>query len=564
VVQRLLSLVALVVLAALPVHAAAKKRAHPKKRALPVLRVVPKAAAGKASATIGAQGGTLHVNTPNRTSVTLVVPAGAVASDTTITLTPLKSVKRVPFKRGIAGAVRLAPEGLVLAKPATLQIRPRKPIKTSLQTPFSSAGNGRSFHIYPGRRGRVLSLPIMHFSIYGEGKATKQERVSEAGRQQSSTQATIERDLAQGPSTAQLAGAFESLAKQVASEVTAALSDDAMVSKALDDGLSLAEELRQAGWSSEVLPNMGDQIPASVAGRLGPLIQQIRANFPAKILDNALARALPRCEADHSQKSRDDALSILELQRMFGLTGEIDLTVLDKCYGYELLYTHTSAGSASYSWDHSTSTFTDSGTYSESRSVKLSADVQLIPSADGTTYGGSGPLQFTDRTWSSTGNEHTNEGQQYPDFCDATVTDSLTSASDGTLVAASFTIGNDVKGTATLVGLSETWHHDWNNTSGPCGSVTGDGPETYTMNFVGTEHRDAGDKVAYVYDPNSGQATSVAVHLDTGWVPGNGAVPGTGSVVATRTLSGNDYDIGSAPKQDIPFTDSFQIIRTTT
>jgi hypothetical protein len=526
--------------------------------------VISKASLGTTTVTVGPLGGTLAVRTPSGTSVRLIIPAGALGQDTKITLVPFAGLRRVPFPRGIAGAVQLRPEGLVLAKPARLLFRPRKPVPRSVQTPFSATGSGNSFHVYPGRTGRVLALPIMHFSIYGEGEATRAERVAEGTRAQSTPEATIERDAAQSPSDAELARAFIPFAKRVAAEVSEALTDDSAVSEAVNDGLSLAEELRLVGWSSDVLPDMGDRIPKSVPPQLSQLIQQIRASFPNKILDNALARAVDRCRAEHSQASRDHVMSILQIQRLVGETDAIDPSLLNECYGYELLYTHTSAGQPDYSWDHGSGQYTYMGTYSESRNVTVSADIELTRAADG-TYGGSGPLQFTSKSWSTTETVHTNEGQAGPTvWCDATLTHSLTSAADGTLVAAGFAIGDAPTGIATLTGLTETWHYEWNETSGPCKSVTDDYAAATIMTNVGHEHDQAGDQTRFITDPSTGRASAVEIHLDTGWVPGSGATPGTGSVVATRTLSGNENDLGPDVKPDIPYTDKFELLRTTT
>src|SRR4051794_35075420 len=78
---------------------------------LPVLNVVPKPAHGAISRTIGTKGGTIRVKAPHGVTVTLSIPAGALQTATPITVTPLAAVKRVPFKRGVVGAVKLAPDG---------------------------------------------------------------------------------------------------------------------------------------------------------------------------------------------------------------------------------------------------------------------------------------------------------------------------------------------------------------------------------------------------------------------------------------------------------------------
>jgi hypothetical protein len=306
------------------------------KHALPVLNVVPKTASGGASATIGSAGGRLHVTAPKGMSVTLTIPAGAIGQDTRVTMTPLAAVKHIPFRRGLAGGVKLAPEGLTLMRPAKLSLRPGKALPRKLQTAFAASGIGKSFHIYPGKRGRALELPLLHFSIYGEGAASATEVSRESGRKQANAESEAERDLAQARSDKAVADALEPWMKRVAVEVKAAGSDDRHFLDALDDALSLAEALRLQGWSSSVFPDIGDQIPKSVAPRLEPLAKKIRSYFPTKILDNAMARAADRCVANLDPSEAFRILIIEQLQRLFGSTDEITFTQLEKCLRFDL------------------------------------------------------------------------------------------------------------------------------------------------------------------------------------------------------------------------------------
>jgi hypothetical protein len=219
-----------------------------------------------------------------------------------------------------------------------------------------------------------------------------------------------------------------------------------------------------------------------------------------------------------------------------------------------------STGSPSYAYDHSDSKYTDTGTYSETRDVRFSASVPLVLEPGGTTFGGSGGLPFTSSTWSGVEHKHSNRPLAYPDFCDATVTDELTSAQGGTLVATGFTLGAGVSGKVSLVGLSESWHHDWHADSGPCGSVVQDGVETYALGAVAQEHTQAGDGVKYIYNPGTADLGAVTLTLATGWVAGT-VQPGTTGVVATRSISGVERDMLGTP--GIAFTDTFQILKTT-
>jgi hypothetical protein len=526
---------------------------------VPALRVVPKPAHHAKSASIGSAGGQIKVTTPSHVSVTLVVPAGAVASATMITVTPLKAVKRIPFSKPIAGAVQLSPEGLVLAKPAKLVLHPRRAVLRQLQTAFAATGDGHSFHIYPAHTGKKMTLSVRHFSIYGEGAATPAEQRREGKRAQTSPGAAVERDLAASASDRRLVADLEGLAQQASDEVDAAMSDDSRAGHAVDLTLTLAEELDLVGWSSEVLA-LGDQLPASVGGHLRQLLEHIRGLFPDELLNHALAATLARCRVQQTQSSRDSVLAVLELQRLLGSTDQIDLSVLDQCFGYELVYTHVSTGSVAYQYDHSDATYTDTGDYSETRDVRLSASAPLVLEPGAATFGGTATVPYTSSAWSSLEHKHSNRPLAYPDFCDSTITDTMTSHTGGSLVATGFALGATVSGKVRLVGLSDTWHHDWHVDSGPCGSVVQDGVETEALGSVAAEHAAAGDGVQYSYDSTTGDLVAITLSMTSGWTPGTAQPLSTG-VVATKTISGLDRDLNGQP--GIPFTDTFQILKTT-
>jgi hypothetical protein len=310
-------------------------------RHLPVLRIVPKPAHGAVTRTIGTHGGTIRVKAARGTTATLLIPAGALQTNAQITMTPLAAVKRVPFKRGVVGAVRLAPEGLTLIKPGKLTFQSKKQVPLARQTPFSASGRGASFHIYPGKGGRrQLSLPLFHFSIYGEGDASPAERAQEARRAQSGPQSAAERDLAMRTSPQATAERLYPYMDYVAELDKTAATDDAYAADAIAQTLSLAEELRYVGWSSEVLPEIGNDIPKSIdpalRARIEDRLNQIKSYFPDKILRNALQQASYRCSAYHQPAQADRILSIEEQLALFRVTDEVDLEPVQKCLTFEL------------------------------------------------------------------------------------------------------------------------------------------------------------------------------------------------------------------------------------
>ncbi|MGH2895708.1 MAG: hypothetical protein ACRDPM_20910 [Solirubrobacteraceae bacterium] len=308
---------------------------------LPVLNVVPRLARGTVAKTVGPSGVTLTVR-QKAGAVTLKIPPGAMAAGTAVSLSPLSAVKRVPFKHGVVGAVQIGPEGLVLQRPATLTFRPRARVPVAMQAPFSASGSGASFHLYPGRRGRTfLTVPLFHFSIYGEGEASPQEQVREEQRAQSSPQAAEERDLAGAASDTEIAKALLPAAVHVERMLREAEGDDAKALDAVDQALTFAEELRWKGWSSEVLPpGLGDSLPRDIDHTVRPgmlaVLKAISDLFPGKVLDNALRAATDRCASQHQPALAQRILDIQEARRLLGLTSEVDTGPVARCLTFEL------------------------------------------------------------------------------------------------------------------------------------------------------------------------------------------------------------------------------------
>ena len=112
---------------------------------------------------IGPAGGTVRSG-----RFTLAVPAGALARRTAITITPVARIRGLPLS-GRSAAVRLAPDGLTFAVPATLTI---ERLRGKLVA-FTASGSGRGvifLHAAAGHgRARV---EIDHFSSSGAGGTT--------------------------------------------------------------------------------------------------------------------------------------------------------------------------------------------------------------------------------------------------------------------------------------------------------------------------------------------------------------------------------------------------------
>jgi hypothetical protein len=118
--------------------------------------------AGSPEATLisAAQGGVVADSSGD---ITLTIPAGALATDTEITL------KVVPkYAEALVAVGQFGPDGLVFAKPATLAIKAASTLVPAGHTLVIGLDEGGTFTPVPGSTSQdnVVSAPIEHFSSY--------------------------------------------------------------------------------------------------------------------------------------------------------------------------------------------------------------------------------------------------------------------------------------------------------------------------------------------------------------------------------------------------------------
>jgi hypothetical protein len=179
--------------------------------------------ASAVTATMSSEGGTLTVTAGDGAVFTLTIPAGALTGVEEITLTPVVSIDDLPFSYGLAGAVQLGPEGLLLVMPATLVIQPPAPVSIDEESPFAWYNTGEDFHLFP------LTLDLTTFTInlsrfggYGLGRGTSVDRDNVASHEPSRADAQLEQQvqkevsdtrqiLSQNPTKAQANKALKNL-----------------------------------------------------------------------------------------------------------------------------------------------------------------------------------------------------------------------------------------------------------------------------------------------------------------------------------------------------------------
>jgi hypothetical protein len=298
-----------------------------------------------ASAPIGTDGGRLDAFAADGTLYSLIFPAGALASPTQITMTPLVSLGGSPLGSGLVGGVQLEPDGLELAKAATLVIQGDRIAPGPGQVAFGYHGAGQDYHLEPLYRqpppeldgqydpSKSVLVPVAHFSGTGVQPATDIDTV---------------RDLRYGAMEARDRLA-EQAAKAIQKERDGGESATPELERVLSDYLDqvVIPDAAAASFSDALFAN---GLQSYISWQRQRQLLGIEGDFAAriaqveKLLDQAfkalVKRLSDRCRAgDLAIQTR-----VLSLERQLQLLGVDDhaaefAELIDKCYRFELRVT---------------------------------------------------------------------------------------------------------------------------------------------------------------------------------------------------------------------------------
>ena len=200
------------------------------------IKVTPQLdAAHAATQQVGSAGGAINVTGADGSKYTLTIPSGALAGNVQITMTPISSLGGKPI--GDVFGVKLAPDGLLLAKVATLDVTPARSIPFAQQVGWGYNGDGKDFHLVPLADQASLRIGVSHFSADGAGSAT-------AAQQQAVT--------SQPPSTPQ--ASYEQLRAQVIEEIRVARQNGTSIDPSFTDKL---QRLADAYYDQVIAPALG-------------------------------------------------------------------------------------------------------------------------------------------------------------------------------------------------------------------------------------------------------------------------------------------------------------------
>lgn len=134
---------------------------------------------------VGAAGGTLRTTAANGATLVLTIPAGALDATETVTMTPIGGIGGLRRSGLSVGGASLAPEGLLLARTATLRIVPPRRVAEDRVTGYAFRGAGGEFHFKPAvADGDAIEVEVPHFSGAGAADATIATRNAVTGSSQ--------------------------------------------------------------------------------------------------------------------------------------------------------------------------------------------------------------------------------------------------------------------------------------------------------------------------------------------------------------------------------------------
>lgn len=308
---------------------------------------------GRRTGVISRDGGELSTVAADGRVYSLVVPAGALATDARITMTPLSGMDGLPFAGGLTGGVQLEPAGLEFSRPAALVISGENVRPQPDQVAFAYDGAGRDFHLSgwftrtpDGLEGfydpeRSVVVPVEHFSGVGVAPATDLETARTLRYQAADARNRLSQqvgDVLADERQRQLLGegdmgdlealtgpALRDFLEQVIlPEAAAASFSDAMYSSAVTDYLGWQRQLQLLGI---------DETGAGYAGATARVEALLKIAW-----EKLVERAEKRCYAgDFSIIAR-----ILPLERQHQLLGDGTGTpnefsvALKRCFRFEL------------------------------------------------------------------------------------------------------------------------------------------------------------------------------------------------------------------------------------
>jgi hypothetical protein len=336
-------------------------------------------------------GGTIQATGADGTVFTLQIPANALLSNETITLTPVSSVGGLPISGGLLAAVQFAPEGLRFQQDATLTIQPVATGPVNQQVGFGFHASGQEFYFQPLGLTEAITIPIHHFSGVGVGQGnpgnggrpTSQEDRLESVLAPLVAQERSELFPNDPPVDPQLFSQMSAEAQQYYQQILAPLLHDAET----DDTLAQVALNETTSWGDDI-SLLGFGLDPPFAGEISTFLTQQAPTILANVYDSAFNR----CVNDSSE-----SLRIEEGTKMIAAERDLELFGSEPNPNLSAQLTACMAGPLEMSFDSSMDLIfapTFPALFLEIRSHVSAGQVRLLLDTLTLTYQGIGALSY--------------------------------------------------------------------------------------------------------------------------------------------------------------------------
>jgi hypothetical protein len=118
-------------------------------------------------------GGSVSLTAADGSKFTLEVPPNAIARETEITMTAIKTLDGAPLDSNAPTAVQLEPSGSKFKETLTLTITPATEIPIEKQTVFGYENDGKDYHLMPvDSKSKEIKVKLLGFSAAGVGSSS--------------------------------------------------------------------------------------------------------------------------------------------------------------------------------------------------------------------------------------------------------------------------------------------------------------------------------------------------------------------------------------------------------
>ncbi len=271
------------------------------------------------------RGGLLTATGADGSRFSLDIPPGALLTDTTITLTPIAALERLPFTGGSVAAAQFGPDGLRLFVPARLTIAPARAIPLAEQVGFAFHMSGADLFLTPLAADPArIQLLIEHFGGGGIAAASPCEVAAQLREYHpASPESRLQQQIAQAVQQARISRASPAQLRASLSPIFQAYYQAVVVpaiAAVLADPSRTGEFAVAFGWLGEV---RFWSLAPTFAAQQRSILRQFQIAISA-----TAAQSAARCPLRYDTMTSRTIEGLIRTARLYGFRPSPELSAL--------------------------------------------------------------------------------------------------------------------------------------------------------------------------------------------------------------------------------------------